>query len=65
MATLSVIIPLVAATVASGATAALYHHRFRFYRRLYRSMQRREAEHLETIYRLRKQLHECRYPSQY
>jgi hypothetical protein len=50
------LITLALATVASGATAALYAYRFRYYRRLANSLQRREAEHLEIIYRQQQRL---------
>jgi hypothetical protein len=50
------LIGMALATLASGATAALYAYRFRYYRRLSQSLQAREANHLETIFRLQKQL---------
>jgi hypothetical protein len=50
------LITLAAATVASGATAALFHYRFRYYRALYLSMKRREDNHLTTIFSLQRQL---------
>jgi hypothetical protein len=50
------LIALSLATLASGATAALYAYRFRYYRRLANSLQRREAEHLSIIYRQQQRL---------
>jgi hypothetical protein len=53
---LAALIALVLATLASGATAALYAYRFRYYRRLSQSLQRRESNHLATIFLLQDQL---------
>jgi hypothetical protein len=50
------LITMTLATLASGATAALYAYRFRYYRRRYRSQVAREANHLDTIFSLQQQL---------
>jgi hypothetical protein len=49
---LAALIALVLASLASGASAALYAYRFRYYRRLCQSLQRREQNHLATIFHL-------------
>lgn len=51
---------LVLACLASGATAALYNYRFRYYRRRYLSQLAREANHLTTIYELQLQLKDAK-----
>lgn len=43
---------LVVATLASGATAALNHYRFRYWRHLAKRLQRQQNLHLQIIFDL-------------
>ncbi|MDF7809931.1 hypothetical protein [Hymenobacter sp. YC55] len=57
-------VPLIVATVASGATAALYHHRFRYWCRRAQSLETQQGLHLQTIFSLQDQLQQmprCTY----
>lgn len=49
-------VPLIVATLASGATAALFHWQLTHYRSLTKSLLRREKDHLDTIFSLQRQL---------